>query len=334
MHLLILGGTRFLGRALVDAALEARHKVTLFHRGNTSLGATLPAHVDEVLGDRNTDLERLRGRRWDVVIDTCGYLPAELRASTAALGDEVECYVFISSLSVYGAPEAGADEHAPLAVMPEGAPEKVDGETYGPLKARCEHVVQSALPGRALIVRPGLIVGPHDPTDRFSYWPHRLARGGEVLAPAPADSPVQFVDVRDLATWIIRLAEARACGVFNAVGPEQPLTIGELLDTCARVADNGAQLRWVAEDALLAQGVKPWMELPLWIPTSDPMHAGFQRFNARKAFGAGLSCRPVEETVRDTLAWSSARGDAHAWKAGLAAQREAEVLAACAAAKP
>lgn len=326
MHLLILGGTRFLGRALVDAALENRHKVTLFHRGKTSLGDTLPAHVDEVLGDRNTDLERLRGRRWDVVIDTCGYLPRELRLSTAALGDEVECYVFVSSCSVYAAPQPGANECAALAVQPDPMNEKIDGDTYGPLKAQCEHVVQSALPGRALIVRPGLIVGPNDPTDRFTYWPARLARGGQVLAPAPADAPVQFIDVRDLAEWIVRLAEARACGVFNAVGPQAPLTIGQLLDTCARVAGNGARLQWVDEAKLLAEGVAPWTDLPLWIPKSDPLHAGFQSFDGRKAWAAGLSCRPLEETVRDTLAWAQSRDAAHEWRAGLAAQREQAVL--------
>lgn len=328
MHLLILGGTRFLGRALVDAALERRHKLTLFHRGKTALEPPLP-QVEEILGDRNTDLERLRGRRWDAVIDTCGYLPRELRASTAALGDEVECYVFVSSVSVYAAPEPGADEHAPLSMPDDHANETIDGDTYGPLKAQCEHIVQAALPGRALIVRPGLIVGPHDPTDRFTYWPARLARGGDVLAPAPADSRVQFVDVRDLAEWIVRLAEARACGVFNAVGPQEPLTMGELLGACARVAGNGARLQWVDEARLLAAGVAPWTELPLWIPRSDPLHAGFQSFDGRKAFSAGLSCRPIEETVRDTLVWAQSRGEGHGWRAGLAPERERALLAAC-----
>lgn len=330
MHLLILGGTRFLGRALVDAALERRHKLTLFHRGKTAPQPPFAHAVEEILGDRSTDLGRLRGRRWDAVIDTCGYLPRELRLSTAALGDEVECYVFVSSCSVYASPQPGADERAPLSVLDDQANEKIDGDTYGPLKAQCEHVVQAALPGRALIVRPGLIVGPHDPTDRFTYWPARLARGGEVLAPAPEDARVQFVDVRDLAEWILRLAEARACGVFNAVGPQPSVTMGELLDTCARVAANGAQLRWVDESHLLAEGVQPWTDLPLWIPRSDPLHSGFQSFDGSKAFSAGLSCRPVEDTVRDTLAWAQSRDADHAWRAGLAPERERALLAACA----
>ena len=204
--------------------------------------------------------------------------------------------------------------------------EEITGETYGPLKVLCERAVEAALPGRTLVIRPGLIVGSYDPTDRFSYWPHRVAQGGDVLAPGRPERGVQFIDVYDLAEWTVRMVEAQQMGVYNADGPAQPIAMGALLDACVQVSGSDATFTWVSEDFLAEQKFQPWMEMPLWIPESDPEAAGFFAFSIEKALAAGLTFRPLEETIRSTLDWCASRPADHEWRAGISREREAELL--------
>ena len=322
MKLLILGGTVFLGRHLVDSALARGHEVTLFNRGQHN--PELFPGIEKLRGDRDGDLTVLQGRRWDTVIDTSGYLPRVVRASAAALASAVEHYTFISSISVYSdANQPGLDESGIVGTLEDPTVEEITGETYGPLKALCEQAVEEEMPGRALMIRPGLIVGPFDPTDRFTYWPHRVARGGEVLAPGRTKHATQIIDVRDLADWTVRMAERRASGIYNATGPAYTLTMGALLDTCQAVAQSDAAFTWADERFLLDQGVQPWSELPLWLPEADDT---LSTVNCAKAFAAGLTMRPLAETVRDTLTWDITRPAGHEWRAGLSAERERQVL--------
>ena len=324
MQLLIIGGTRFLGRALVDEARAAGHSVTLFNRGQSNPG--LYPDVEQIHGDRDGGLNALAGRRWEAVIDTCGYVPRVVHAAADYLADAVEHYTFISSLSVYADPlPASAGEDAPVATMADEALEEISGETYGPLKVLCERAATEAMNGRALLVRSGLIVGPHDASDRFSYWPARVARGGEVLAPESPDYGVQFIDVRDLARWTLRATEQRLTGPYNVTGPERPLPLGDLLDTARALTGSDARFTWVSGPFLEQQGVVPFVELPLWVPSED---AGFNNFAISRALAAGLTFRPVEETIGDTLAWLATRPDDYVWRAGLPAERETELLQA------
>ncbi len=328
MDILILGGTVFVGRHLVEAALVRGHRVTLFHRGQH--GTDLFPEAEHLLGDRNESLNLLRGRRWDAVIDTSGFFPRQVKATAEALADAVGHYTFISSASVYGDPSVpGMDERAPVGTLADPMVEKRTGETYGPLKALCEGAVEAALPGRVLIVRPGLIVGPHDPTNRFAYWPRRLAAGGAVLAPGSPSDPVQIIDARDLAAWIILSIKAGRTGVYNALGPDYALTMGEVLAACQAAGNADARIHWVAEDFLLAHEVQPWSELPLWIPTGDASMAGFRRMSSARAQAAGLIFRPLTATVQDTLAWDAAQpplGPNDPPRATLTPEREATLL--------
>lgn len=329
MKMLILGGTRFLGRHLVEAALARQHEVTLFNRGQSNPG--LFPGVREVYGDRDGDLatlaEALATDGWDAVIDTCGYVPRVVRAATELLAGEVPHYTFISTISVYSDFAAeGITEDAPLATMADETVEELTGETYGALKVLCEQVVSDVYPEGALIIRPGLIVGPHDPTDRFTYWPVRIAKGGKVLAPGSGEVPVQFIDVRDLAAWTIRLVEEGATGVYNATGPAERLSLREFLEITRNSTGSNARFVWVHEAFLLEQGIQPWMEIPLWIPGEEGL--GLGTVNVEKAKAAGLTFRPLPETIRDTLAWAAARPDEHEWQAGLKREREQELLAA------
>jgi 2'-hydroxyisoflavone reductase len=332
MDILIIGGTRFLGRALVEAAVPRGHRLTLFNRGRSNPG--LFPEVEQLVGDRDGGLDILHNRHWDAVIDTCGYVPRVVRQSAELLAENTRCYVFISTLSVYASTaQPGLDEKAPLAVMEDPQREDITGETYGPLKVLCERVVQEALPQHSLIIRPGLIVGPHDVSDRFTYWPARLARGGEVLCPGRPERGVQFIDVRDLAEWTIHLLETGCLGIYNADGAPGAVSMGDLLQACRRAGElyaweNPAQLVWVDESFLLKQGVGPWMEMPLWIPESDPDSAGFFAFDVSRAHAAGLTHRSLDDTVRATLSWALARPGDYAWRAGLAAARETELLQA------
>jgi 2'-hydroxyisoflavone reductase len=323
MNILILGGTVFLGRHIVEAARARGHNVTIFTRGQH--GADLFPDVEKLRGDRDGNLAALEGRRWDAVIDTSGYVPRIVRQSAEALKDSAGHYTFISTLSVY--PDmsiSGINEETPVATMEDERIEEVTGETYGPLKVLCERAVEDVFPGRALIIRPGLIVGPNDPTDRFTYWPHRIAEGGEVLAPGGPEHGTQVIDVRDLSEWTVRMVEEGRTGVYNATGPDYRLTLGTLFDTCKRVSGSDATFTWIPDETLLARGAGPWMEVPLWMPASE--WSGFDSFDVRRAVAAGLTFRPIEETVRDTLAWDATRPTDGDLKAGMSRERERELL--------
>ena len=331
MKLLVLGGTKFLGRAIVEAALARGDDVTLFNRGLTN--PDLFPEAEKLRGERDGDLSALEGRRWDAVVDPSGYVPRVVRASAELLAGSVDRYTFVSSLSVYSRMYQGYDEAAPLEELEDPTTEDV-AAAYGGLKVLCERVVEDVFGANGISVRAGLIVGPHDPTDRFTYWPVRIAAGGDVLAPAPATRQVQFIDVRDLATWILRVTEDGDGGPYNATGPVPAVTIGQLLQTCVEVSASGARLVWVDEEFLLEEGVGPWMELPLWVPESDPEVRHLHEADVSRALAAGLEFRPLATTVRDTLEWARAEEQTAAplasgidlGQAGLAREREAELL--------
>jgi 2'-hydroxyisoflavone reductase len=326
MKILILGGTVFLGRHLVDAALARGHEVTLFNRGQHN--PELYPDVEKLRGDRDGDLMALEGRRWDAVIDPSGYVPRIVRASAALLAPNVGHYSFISSVSVYGDTRTpGMDESTPVATMEDPTNESVQ-EYYGALKALCEQSVEAAMPGRALSIRAGLIVGPHDPSDRFTYWPRRVAQGGDVLAPGRPERFVQFIDARDLAEWNIRMMESGGTGIYNASGAHDTLTMGELVEACKAVSGGNARFVWMDDAFLTAQEAGVWMELPLWVPESDEEMTGFLRTSSAKAIQDGLTYRPLAETVRDTLAWDRSRPADTEYRAGLKPEREAELLEA------
>jgi 2'-hydroxyisoflavone reductase len=300
MRLLILGGTKFLGRHAVDAALAAGHDVTIFTRGQTN--PDLYPEVEHLTGDRDGNLAALEGRTWDGVVDTSGYVPRILRQSAELLRDAVGRYVFVSSISVYAGFSKPLDESSAVAELEDPATEEIM-EHYGALKAACETVIDEVYGDRGANVRAGLIVGPYDPTDRFTYWPRRIAAGGDVLGPGDPDAPVQFVDARDLAAWMVELALAGPGGTFNATGPAEKLTFAGFLDRATAAIGSDANVVWVDEQKVLDAGIEGWSELPLWLPGDD--YAGMSQADTRRALDAGLTFRPLEETVLDTLAWDS-----------------------------
>lgn len=326
MRILILGGTLFLGYHLVEAALRNGHEVTIFTRGKSE--PNVFPEVERLVGDRDGNLQALEGRRWDAIIDTSGYVPRVVRDSVILLRDATDHYTFISSISVYQdftLPQM--DETAPVAQLDDELSENV-AEWYGPLKARCEQIVEEIMPNKALIIRPGLIVGPRDPSDRFTYWPVRIDQGGKVLAPGNPDTLIQFIDVRDLANWIITMVEVKQTGVYQATGPDQLLTMKDLLETCIQTSQSNAELIWIEDTYLVEQGVGAWMEMPLWIPATED-HADmayFQQVSNRKAVEVGLAFRPLSETIQDTVEWDKARDISMKRKAGLDAGKERELL--------
>jgi nucleoside-diphosphate-sugar epimerase len=315
VRILVLGGTSFLGRALVDAALTRGHEVTLFNRGRTN--PRLYPEVERLIGDRAGDLVPLRGRSWDAVIDTCGYVPNVVSASLEALSSS-GLYCFVSSISVYADFSVPVDESSELAEVGDLPDDQVTDESYDALKALCQRAVTEAFGDRSIVVRPGLITGPHDPTGRFTYWPHRVVRGGEVLAPAPPEKQIQSIDVRDLGAWIVSVYEAEVKGVFNATHPG--FTWRELLDACRSVARSDAAVTWVSPEFLAEREVGQWMELPLWI--RDPKLAYADRVDVSRARAAGLGLRPLEDAVRGALEQAGTTDTA-----GLAPEREAALLA-------
>lgn len=322
MKILILGGTVFLGRHLVEAAQSAGHDVTLFNRGRHN--PELFPQVEKKRGDRDGELGALRNRRWDTVIDTCGYVPRIVRSSAEMLRDSADRYVFISTLSVYkDLSVKGLGESSPVGKLEDETVEEVTGETYGPLKALCEQTVEEIFPDRSFIPRPGLIVGPHDPTDRFTYWPARLAEGGKVLSPEPRDLGVMYIDVRDLSEWIVDMIQAKRTGIYNAVGPDYYLSMEQFLESCRKIVGSDMHLEWVDDKFLLDQGVAPWSDLPLWLPGPDT--AGMSAFNVDKALRAGLTFRPLVDTIKDTLDWFQKREDS-GLRAGISRDRERELL--------
>ena len=327
MRILVIGGTRFLGRHLVESALARSHEVTLFNRGKSN--PNLFPDLETIIGDREHDVNKLEGRIWDAAIDVAGYVPRIVRLSAEVLKDTVSRYVFISSISVYeNFKKVGIDESDPVGKIKDETVEAITGETYGPLKALCEKTVEDIYGlERTLIVRPGLIVGPHDPTDRFTYWPVRVARGGDVLAPEKPEAPIQIVDVRDLSEFIIDLIQVNASGVYNATGPDYELTLGRLLEVSKHISGSDARFHWASVEFLNQHKVEAWSDMPTWVP-DDEEGAGSSRVDVSKAIAAGLTFRPLEETVRDTLEWARTRPADHPWRAGLTAEREEEVLAA------
>jgi 2'-hydroxyisoflavone reductase len=335
LRILILGGTGFTGPHQVRYALARGHAVTLFNRGKQP--KTWPGHVEELIGDRNTgDLKALEGREWDVCIDNPTTLPFWVRDAGRALHGKVKQYIFISTVSVYAESDKPADESAAVAsytgkdAMAETLQSFLAnaGELYGPLKAVSEREAQTQFPGMTTIIRPGLIVGPGDETDRFTYWPVRLARGGDVLAPGDGSDAVQFIDARDLAEWTIRMAESRTFGTFNATGPERPLQMHAMLTGITAAIHANVRIIWVPADFLEAQKVEPWSDLPVWVPGQGDS-GGFAKRSIQKALAAGLTFRPLAITASDTLEWFKQQpADRQAkLKAGLSAAREEEVLA-------
>jgi 2'-hydroxyisoflavone reductase len=333
---LIIGGTKFLGRHLVDSVLKRGGEVVLFNRGKHP--ADNMPDVEMVHGDRSLDLDRLKGRKWKAVIDTCGYLPQTVTISAKALADSAERYIFISSISAYAdAGRPGFDETTALAGLGPEQQERaraVDpsgdvtarslGDLYGGLKAQCEQAVEREMPGRVLTIRPGMIVGPYDPTDRFTYWVDRVAEGGEVLAPGDPDRFVQLVDARDLADWTVEMAARGETGIYNATSGPYEMTMERMLVQIRETAASDAVFSWAREEFLTRENVQPWSEMPFYLPESDEDNKGFLSANVDKALAAGLDFRPFSETVRDTLEWRKSVPEK--MRAGIDRERESELL--------
>lgn len=337
LKILILGGTGFTGPYQVKYALARGHTVTVFNRGKTHPGE-LPQGVEQLIGDRNGQLEALKDRKWDVAIDNPTMLPKWVRDAAKILKENVDRYIFISTISVYGDVKTpGLDETAPVAEYEGADAMKETRDTvvaskfalYGPLKALSEKEVEKWFPEKSLIIRPGLIVGPGDETDRFTYWPWRIDQGGEVLAPGKPSDPVQFIDARDLAEWTIRMAEQGATGIYNATGPATPLTIGGLLEGVKSGLGANAQFTWVPAKFLAAYDVEPWSGMPVWVPPEGE-EGGLGAVSIKRALEKGLTFRPLAETARDTLAWFKVQPKERQekLKAGIPRARETEVLAA------
>jgi 2'-hydroxyisoflavone reductase len=304
----VLGGTGFAGPPIVAAARARGHTVTLFNRGRTDPG--LFPDVETILGDRVTELDKLRGRDWDAVVDTWAPGPRLVREATALLADHVGQYVFLSTISVYKLGRDPIDESSTLLSLPPGTQLKgikVDDKTYGPLKVMAEQAAEAGMPGRATSVRAGVLAGPRDPTDRFLYWPERIARGGEMIAPGAATDPMQFLDTRDLGEFIVGAIERRAFGIFNAVGPAQP-TIGAVLGDVRAALASDVALTWVPTAWLKQQNEDGWGNFPLAVPPEND-DSGFARVSAAKAVAAGLRFRAPGETAKDALAWWRAQPD-------------------------
>lgn len=320
MRLLVIGGSVFLGRHLVSQALVAGYQVTTLNRGTHTLNEQL--RVEKLIADREGDLSLLAGRTFDAVIDTCGYHPESVRHSLNALRGSVGTYLFISTVSVYGDFSApGISEEHPIKYTAPGE----EGD-YGSLKADCERVVTELMQERSLIVRPGLIAGPYDPTDRFTYWPARFGRGGKILVPDRLDRLIQFIDVRDLADFLLSLATAQARGTYIATGPEQRLSLGAFFDACEQTVGRDCEVVRVEEIVLEKAEVAPWTELPLWVPSHKKNFAGMMRLDRRKAVDAGLKHRAIEVTIADTLKWDQTRDPSAPRLAGLSKEREALLL--------
>lgn len=321
MKILIIGGTRFVGRHLVNSARARGHEVTLFNRGKSNPG--LFRRVKAIQGDREKDLDQLTAE-WDAVIDTCGYLPRIVRLSAEALKDKVGRYVYISSISVYASfKKIGIKESDAVGTLADESLEEITGETYGSLKALCEKVVQDVYGPRSLIIRPGLIVGPHDPTDRFTYWPLRIAKGGDVLVPDNPSAMTQFIDARDLADFIIKLIDQNVSGTFNATS--NPVTLSTVFETCKRISKSNANFKWAPVDFLEKNNVAPWSDMPIWIPEVGD-DAGVSQVDISKAVNAGLTFTPLAQTIKDIYDWEFERPEGYELKAGLKREREIELL--------
>lgn len=338
MKVLILGGTRFLGKALVKEALKRGHEITLFNRGTNK--EVFP-EVEQLTGDRDGDVSLLENRKWDVVIDTCGLAPHQIKKIAAVLGDNVEHYTYISSISLYKdwIPLHITEDYHLQPMPPVDKLKDVEEgrispyEYYGALKVLCEAEAETHWPGRVLHLRAGLLVGPFDYTDRLSYWVQRVAQGGKVLVPGRSDRPVQLIDVKDVATWVFNMAESRKKGTFNVTGPNDKLTIKELLNTCKAVTNSDTELVWAEEQFILEHKIKPWTEMPFWIPEHFPLEGetkpwkGSFSINIAKSINAGLTFRPLEDTIYDVYQWEQTRQDTER-KTGISREKEQELLGA------
>lgn len=326
MNVLVIGGTRFVGRHIADAFAQRGHAVALFNRGSN---AGVHEELEQIHGDRATDLSRLDGRTWDAVIDTSGYTPNVVETAARYFKGRARRYVFVSTISVYdSAGSSGPNEDAPVMALPQGAdPNEYSDERYGALKVLCEQAVRREFGDAVTVVRPGLVAGPFDPTDRFTYWPVRFDEGGAVLAPMP-ESRVQYIDARDLAAFVVRAVENGLDGTYNCVTPAGSVTFGDLCRACMHeAAAEDAQTVCVSDEFLAQHDVRPWSEFPLWIPAASD-YASIANADSRRAIAAGLAIRPVSQTVKDTLAWArTAEKRPGALDAGMAPEREAALLA-------
>jgi 2'-hydroxyisoflavone reductase len=339
LNILILGGTGFTGPEQVEYAIARGHRVTLFNRNKTRPDFFKGRVAEDLIGDLNNDTSALEGKKFDVVIDNPTTFPAWVRNAGKYLAGNTKHYMFISTTSVYrDESQIGIDENSPTTPMPPDLdPYTLDpahaSRFYGALKTRAEQEVAAIYPGMHTIIRPCLIVGPLDRTDRFTYWPARIDKGGEVLAPDKPDDPCQFIDSRDLAEWMIRMAEARELGLYNAIGPAKPMTTAEMLYGVKAITTAGAQFTWVPWEFLQEQSVRPWRHMTVWQPPYGRT-AGYQRRNTSKAIAKGLTFRPLAVTAKDTLDWHKTRSEKEQLATlngeinGLAMSREAEVLAA------
>jgi 2'-hydroxyisoflavone reductase len=327
-RILVLGGTGFIGPHIIEAAIRRGFSVTLFHRGKTNptLFADNPK-VERIIGDRNTGFDGLAGKKWDAVVDTSGYFPRQIEASAKALKDSVKQYVFVSSISVYKDTDKPIDESSAVGTIPDPTIEKISEGAYGPLKALCEQAATRVMQGRALIVRPGYIVGPRDSSDRFTYWLLRTQRGGEMVVPGDPSDPIQVIDGRDLADWIVRMVEAGQNGTFNATGPSKPHTMQEVLAACKQVTKADVRYTFIPTDYLRKNKLSE--EFPIWSPPSGDS-AYFHKVSNAKAVAAGLTFRPLIDTLTDTLSWWKTLPPERQAKprAGLTADKEAAILKA------
>ena len=329
LNILILGGTGFLGPHTVRAAMLRGHKVTLFNRGRSN--PNLFQQLETIIGDRNTaDIKRLSNRKWDAVIDTSAYFPRSVNMAMNVLKENVEQYLFVSTISVYANwPKPGMDESTPVGTIEDKTTEKVTGSTYGPLKALCEQAAEKHMQGKVSVIRPGLIVGPGDKTDRFTYWPIRIKKGGEVLAPGDGNDFVQYIDVRDLGEWMVHCLEHQVTGTFNAQIKGGDITIKQLLETCVNTLNPQTKLVWVPTEFLEKHEVSPWQEMPVWLPPKDN-YKGAGTMSSAKAYANGLKQRPIETVVTDCYKWFITLPSKRqtSLRAGISVEKEAKVLKA------
>jgi 2'-hydroxyisoflavone reductase len=331
LSILILGGTRFIGVEMTELALKRGHKITFFNRGKTN--ADLFPDIERIKGDRNGEIDGLKGRKWDAVIDNSGYFPRAVKLTAELLAPSISQYLFVSSISVYPDFKAPRDETSAVGKLKDESIEKVDNDTYGPLKALSEKAAEAAMPGRVTVIRPGLIVGPHDSTDRFTYWPARAARGGEMLAPGKPTDGIQIIDGRDLAAFVLDALENKVIGTYNLVSPPGMFTIGDVVNESIRAANALAKptppptATWAPAPFLEAQKVQGWSDMPVWLDAKGD-EAAFASTSAARAMKAGLKITPMRKTCHDTLAWHLTRPAAERdkLKAGIAPEREKQVL--------
>lgn len=335
MKVLILEGTRFLGKALVEEGLKRGHEITLFNRGNNKEDFS---EVEQLIGDRDSDVSQLKNKKWDVVMDTCGFAPHQINKIATVLGDRIEHYTYISSISVYKdwIPLNIAEDYQLQSMPPDRLKDVEEGkisyyEHYGALKVLCEAEAEKYWPVRVLNIRAGHLVGPFDYTDRLPYWVQRVAEGGKIVVPGRPDRSIQVIDVKDLATWVFDKAEKRKAGTYNVTGPDYELTMEELLNTCKAVTNSDAEFVWIDEQFVVDHQITPWTDMPFWIPEQFPLEGenepwkGSFRISIKKAIDAGLSFRLLEDTIHDVYQWEKTRQDSER-KAGISREKEQELL--------